>query len=192
MRGGKGSRGHARGHRVARRARRRAAFSINFRLRDWLISRQRYWGNPIPAIHCPTCGLVPVPERAAAGRAADGHRHHQGRDARRPPRVLRDDVPAVRRRRQRETDTMDTFTCSIWYYLRYCDARNDAAPFDARQGGLLDAGRPVHRRHRARDPAPAVLAVLHEGASATWACSASTSRSRTCSRRGWSSSTARR
>lgn len=103
--------------------------SVQFRLRDWLISRQRYWGNPIPIIYCDECGIVPVPEAdlpvelpkdidLAAGETLATHKEfaectcpHCGRPAR------------------RETDTMDTFTCSSWYYLRYTDPHNDKLPF---------------------------------------------------------------
>ena len=103
--------------------------TVEFRLRDWLISRQRYWGNPIPAIHCPECGVVPVPEEdlpillpedidLAAGETLASH---EG--------FARCTCPKCGGEARRETDTMDTFTCSSWYYMRYTDPHNDAAPF---------------------------------------------------------------
>ena len=103
---------------------------VEFRLRDWLISRQRYWGNPIPAIHCPKCGLVPVPEEDLPVRlpedidlaAGETLATHEGFAACTCPKC---GGPA-----RRETDTMDTFTCSSWYYMRYTDPHNTERPFD--------------------------------------------------------------
>jgi len=106
--------------------------TVTYKLRDWLVSRQRYWGTPIPMINCPKCGIVPVPEKDL-------------------PVVLPTDVmftgkgesplaqsasfvnvkcPKCAGAAQRETDTMDTFVDSSWYYARYTDARQSAKPFD--------------------------------------------------------------
>ena len=162
--------------------------TVEFRLRDWLISRQRYWGNPIPAIHCDKCGVVPVPEEDPAGAPARGHRSGRRRNAGHPCRLRR--MPPARSaaaRPRRETDTMDTFTCSSWYYMRYTDPHNVHAPFDPRKDQRLDAGRSVHRRHRARHPAPALQPLLHQGAARHAGCWTSTSPSRTCCARAWCS-----
>ena len=105
-------------------------FSINFRLRDWLISRQRYWGNPIPAVHCPTCGLVPVPEAELPVRLPRNVDITKGETLADHPEFYTTACPSCSGPARRETDTMDTFTCSSWYYLRYCDARNEAAIWD--------------------------------------------------------------
>lgn len=101
--------------------------SINFRLRDWLISRQRYWGNPIPAIHCPVCGLVPVPEEQLPVVLPMDVDVTKGETLADHPEFYTTICPVCGGPARRETDTMDTFTCSSWYYLRYCDARNDSA-----------------------------------------------------------------
>jgi leucyl-tRNA synthetase len=108
---------------------------VQFRLRDWGISRQRYWGCPIPIIHCDGCGDVPVPDdqlpvRAAGGRdGADGSGNSRSQAAGVPGSLH---LPEVRRPARRETDTMDTFVDSSWYFLRYACAGNDAAMVDAR------------------------------------------------------------
>ncbi|MBP5313630.1 MAG: leucine--tRNA ligase [Eggerthellaceae bacterium] len=105
--------------------------TVQFRLRDWLISRQRYWGNPIPAIYCDDCGLVPVPESdlpvllpedidLAAGETLATHKS-----------FAECTCPKCGKPARRETDTMDTFTCSSWYYLRYTDPHNAHLPFDS-------------------------------------------------------------
>ncbi|MDP2400672.1 MAG: class I tRNA ligase family protein, partial [Actinomycetota bacterium] len=104
--------------------------AINFRLRDWLISRQRYWGNPIPAVHCPVCGLVPVPETDLPIRLPREVDITKGETLADHPEFYETTCPMCGVAARRETDTMDTFTCSSWYYLRYCDARNDAAIWD--------------------------------------------------------------
>ena len=138
-----------------------------YRLRDWLISRQRYWGAPIPIVDCAACGLVPVPDDAAAGAAAGGRGLRAEGRARRWPRPrsgVNAPCPSCGGAARRETDTMDTFVDSSWYFLRYVDARTTTAPCDRGDRRLLAARRPVHRRRRARDPAPAVRALLHEGA----------------------------
>ena len=106
---------------------------IRYRLRDWGVSRQRYWGTPIPIIYCEKCGTVPVPEDRAAGRAADGCAvYRQGRiaSAREPAVLSGVAVPQCGGPARRETDTMDTFVDSSWYFLRYTSARFDRAPFD--------------------------------------------------------------
>ena len=104
--------------------------TINFRLRDWLISRQRYWGNPIPAIHCPTCGLVAVPEVELPVRLPDDVDITKGETLADHLEFYSTTCPTCGGPARRETDTMDTFTCSSWYYLRYCDARNGSAIWD--------------------------------------------------------------
>jgi leucyl-tRNA synthetase len=109
--------------------------SINFRLRDWLISRQRYWGNPIPAIHCPVCGLLPVPEDQLPVVLPDNVDITKGETLADHPEFYETKCPECGGDARRETDTMDTFTCSSWYYLRYCDARNDRAAFDPAKVG---------------------------------------------------------
>jgi len=104
---------------------------VQFRLRDWLISRQRYWGCPIPVIHCDSCGVVPVPaEQLPVELPRDVAFSGKGGS---PLAQLESWVsvscPCCGKPAKRETDTMDTFMCSSWYYLRYSDASNTDLPF---------------------------------------------------------------
>lgn len=105
---------------------------VNYRLRDWLISRQRYWGAPIPIIYCPHCGEVLVPEDQLPVRLPEDVSFNAG--AKSPLATSAEFVhckcPKCGADATRETDTMDTFLCSSWYYLRYTDAHNDKMPFD--------------------------------------------------------------
>ena len=102
---------------------------VEFRLRDWLISRQRYWGNPIPAIHCEDCGVVPVPEEDLPVRLPEDIDLSAGETLATHEGFAACTCPKCGKPARRETDTMDTFTCSSWYYMRYTDPHNDAAPF---------------------------------------------------------------
>jgi len=118
------------------------AAKITFRLRDWLISRQRYWGCPIPVIHCDDCGVVPVPESdlpVELPRDVDLS-GSGGSPLERATEWKQVSCPKCGKPATRETDTMDTFMCSSWYYLRYTDASNDTAPFTT---GSIDAWMPV-------------------------------------------------
>jgi leucyl-tRNA synthetase len=123
---------------------------ITYRLRDWGISRQRYWGTPIPIIHCATCGDVPVPEKnlpvvLPEDCVPDG----SGNPLNKHEKFLHVDCPKCGKPARRETDTMDTFVDSSWYYMRYCspgsneamvDARNDYwMPMDQYIGGIEHA-----------------------------------------------------
>ena len=103
--------------------------TVEFRLRDWLISRQRYWGNPIPAIHCPECGVVPVPEEDLPVRLPEDIDLAAGETLATHEGFAKCTCPKCGGEARRETDTMDTFTCSSWYYLRYTDPHNETAPF---------------------------------------------------------------
>lgn len=107
-------------------------FKTQYRLRDWLISRQRYWGAPIPVVYCDKCGIQPVPEdKLPVLLPKDVDFSVVGKSPITTSKTFKDTVcPICGGHAVRETDTMDTFVCSSWYYLRYSDARNDKECFN--------------------------------------------------------------
>ena len=109
--------------------------AITFRIKDWGISRQRYWGTPIPMIYCPDCGIVPVPEKdlpvvlpLGIPITGKGRSPLEG-----VPEFMNVKCPKCGAGARRESDTMDTFVDSSWYFYRYCDPHNSAAPFDSKK-----------------------------------------------------------
>ncbi len=121
------------GHAVARE-------KVNYKIRDWLISRQRYWGAPIPIIHCPKDGAVPVAEEDLPVVLPEVKSYEPSGDGRSPlalvPEFVNTTCPKCGGQAQRETDTMDGFACSSWYFLRFADPHNNKAPFDKQKAAF--------------------------------------------------------
>ena len=128
--------------------------AVNYRLRDWLISRQRYWGAPIPIVHCALCGEVPVPETQLPVLLPEVENYQPSGTGESPlatiPEFYRTRCPACHGPARRETDTMGGYACSSWYFLRFADPKNDAAfasrpvldywlPVDIYAGGIEHA-----------------------------------------------------
>lgn len=111
----------------------KAEEKINYKIRDWLISRQRYWGAPIPIIHCEKCGEQPVPEDQLPVVLPEIDSYEPSGDGRSPlarvPEFVRTTCPKCGGEAERETDTMDGFACSSWYFLRFADPHNNEQPF---------------------------------------------------------------
>ena len=117
-------------------------FKTQYRLRDWLISRQRYWGAPIPVVYCDKCGIQPVPEdQLPVLLPKDVDFKVVGKSPiLTSPTFTETTCPVCGGKARRETDTMDTFICSSWYYMRFADAKNSEKPFDKK---LVDKWLPV-------------------------------------------------
>ena len=111
--------------------------TVNFRLRDWGVSRQRYWGTPIPVVHCDTCGIVPVNyDQLPVELPLDAQLGEKGQS---PLHTLesfyKTDCPKCNAPAKRDTDTLDTFICSSWYFDRYTSARQEGSPFTSKDNG---------------------------------------------------------
>lgn len=107
--------------------------AVNFRLRDWGISRQRYWGTPIPIVHCKGCGAIPVPEKDLPVKLPKEVKFGKGNPLETNEKWIKVKCPKCGGAGRRETDTMDTFVNSSWYFLRYCDPRNNKKIFDKKK-----------------------------------------------------------
>jgi leucyl-tRNA synthetase len=109
-----------------------ADFTVNFRIRDWLVSRQRYWGCPIPIVHCDACGAVPVPEDQLPVLLPDDveFQSEQGNPLARHEGFVNTTCPKCGKAARRETDTLAQWLCSCWYFLRYVNPRDTTQPFD--------------------------------------------------------------
>jgi leucyl-tRNA synthetase len=103
--------------------------TINYRLRDWLVSRQRYWGTPIPIIYCDKCGAVPVPEKELPVVLPEDVKFGEGNPLATSESFVNVPCPKCKEVSKRETDTMDTFVDSSWYFFRYTDSKNSKKPF---------------------------------------------------------------
>jgi leucyl-tRNA synthetase len=112
---------------------------VQYRMRDWLISRQRYWGTPIPIVHCQACGIVPVPENELPVLLPDMQYFTPDGSGRSPlgrvPEFVNTVCPQCGGEAQRETDTMGGFACSSWYFLRFTSPHYHAGPFDPQEMG---------------------------------------------------------
>src|SRR5262249_33432088 len=127
------------------------ARQVNYRLRDWGISRQRYWGCPIPVIHCESCGVVPVPDSDLPVRLPDDIDFDRpGNPLDRHPTWKHVACPRCHKPGRRETDTMDTFVDSSWYFARFTDPWLETAPTDRK---VADAWLPVDQYIGGLEPA---------------------------------------
>ena len=177
-------------HRLAGGATAWARGEVNYKLRDWLFSRQRYWGEPFPILHeldadgKPTGVVEPLsPERTAAASAGAGGLQAvaAGRSRRWARRPTGCTSPRDGKRYRRETNTMPQWAGSCWYYLRYHRSEERQGVLRPGQGEILDAGRSLRRRRRARRAAPALLR-----ASGTRCCSTAATSTRRSRSRSWS------
>ncbi len=107
--------------------------TIQYKLRDWLVSRQRYWGTPIPMIYCGKCGIVPVSEKDLPIKLPEKVSFGKGNPLETDEKWISVVCPKCKGNARRETDTMDTFFDSSWYYLRYCDNKNKKAPYEKKK-----------------------------------------------------------